>query len=78
MPTYVVTDKTNNQSTEVLLSWNDLQTFLKNNPQYKLELSTPKLVSGVVGISKKTDDGFNDVLKKIKKASGRSNKIAPR
>jgi len=63
-------------SKELTCSWGDLQKFLKENPEWKQTLSTPKIVSGIGStVVSKTDDGWKEVLSKIKKGSGRGHTI---
>ena len=46
MPTYTITDTKNGESHEKFCSWNELESFLQENPNFKKELSTPKILSG--------------------------------
>lgn len=66
MPIYVVQDTTTEEETELYCSWNELQSFLTENPDHKLMPAAPAIVSGVAG-RYKTDEGFKDVLRTIKK-----------
>jgi len=66
MPIYVVQNKLTEEETELLCSWNELQLFLQENPNHKLMPAAPAIVSGVAG-RYKTDEGFKDILRTIKK-----------
>ena len=65
MPTYTITDTKNGESHEKLCSWNELESFLQENPNFKKELSTPKIVSGIEGKTHKVDDGFTENMQRI-------------
>jgi len=45
MPTYIITNTDTNETTEKFCSWNELGTFLEVNPNFKIELTTPKIIS---------------------------------
>ena len=49
MPTYIITDIEKKETFEKLCSWNELEIFLQDNPNFKKELSAPKIVSGIEG-----------------------------
>ncbi len=55
-----------NEETEVLMKWSELQTYLSENPNIKLLPAAPAIVSGVAG-RMRTDEGFKDVLRTIKR-----------
>lgn len=66
MPMYDLLNTDTNEETEVLMKWSELQEFLSENPNMKLLPAAPAIVSGVAG-RMKTDEGFKDVLRNIKK-----------
>jgi len=73
MPTYSFKCLETGEIKEEFLSISQLSDFKAANPQLQqVHTSSPKLVTGV---NKKPDDGFRDVLKSIKKASGRNNTV---
>jgi len=65
MPTYIITNIDTNETTEKFCSWNELEIFLQENPNFKKELSTPKIVSGIEGKTHKVDDGFTENMQRI-------------
>tara|TARA_R100001377_G_scaffold59859_1_gene36150 strand:+ start:269 stop:502 length:234 start_codon:yes stop_codon:yes gene_type:complete len=75
MPSYTLRNIKTKQERDVVCSWKDLQEILKNDPTLVQKLTTPKIVSGVGSLLSKTDDGWKDHLKEIKKGSGRDNTI---
>ena len=74
MPTYTLRDNKQDVTFDVLCSWNQLQTMLKENPDLEKMVSAPQIVSSVSG-SLKVPTGFKDLQKQIKKGSGRGNTI---
>ena len=74
MPTYTLRDNKKDETFDVLCSWNQLQTMLKENPDLEKMLSAPQIVPSVTG-SLKVPTGFKDLQKQIKKGSGRGNTI---
>mgnify|MGYP003653724240 CR=1 FL=1 len=70
MPNYTFTDTTTNEQFLEFMSMSEKDEYLKNNPHILQTLITPiGLVDSVrIGV-KKPDNGFRDVLKKIKKAN---------
>ena len=72
MPIYVYKNKDTGEQEEHVHRISEMDSFLEEHP-HLTRLIQP---SGfVTGINKKPDDGFRDVLKSIKKASGRGNTI---
>lgn len=73
MPIYDFRNKETGEITEVSLRISELDQYKQSHPEMEqVHLSAANLVSDA-GI--KPDDGFRDVLKSIKKASGRNNTI---
>lgn len=66
MPMYDLLNTDTNEETEVLMKWSELQTYLSENPNIKLLPAAPAIVSGVAG-RMRTDEGFKDVLRTIKR-----------
>lgn len=75
MPTYCLKNKeTEEEHDEYFTSYSKLEEFLVSNPSFMTIIrSAPALVSGVGGA--KISDGFNDLLKGIKRGSGQGNTI---
>lgn len=75
MPIYTIRDNSNSsRQYEVNLKWNELQTMLYINPHLEqIIVKAPSIGDSVrLGI-RRTDDGFNDMLKSIKKRNYGSN-----
>ena len=68
MPTYIITNTDTNETTEKFCSWNELGIFLEENPNFKNELTTPKIISGIEGKTQKVDDGFTENMQRISEA----------
>lgn len=66
MPTYDFKHEETGEIVTHYLSLKEREEFLENNPQYKQVLAAPVFGDSVrLGI-RRHDDGFNDVLKKVK------------
>ena len=75
MPTYNVIDKKKNKEYEVICSWNELQHMLSASADLKQGLSTPHTVSMVNSTIGRTSGDWRDLMKKVKKESGKGNTI---
>ena len=75
MPSYTLRNIKTKEERDVFCSYTELQEILNDDPQLVQKLTTPKIVSGVGSLLSKTDDGWKDHLKEIKKGSGRDNTI---
>jgi hypothetical protein len=53
-------------------SWDALQTYLEEHPHLQQTITAPNFVSGVAGITHKTDGGFNDMLSRVADANPHS------
>lgn len=73
MPTYIFKDTNTGEQAEYILRMSEIDQFKANNPHLSQVIGTSNFVrdSGRM----KPDDNFRDVLKSIKKASGRNNTI---
>jgi hypothetical protein len=74
MPEYSFKHKETGEVVTLVLSLAEREEFLKDE-NWKQVLSTPNIVGQVGSLYAKTDDGWKDTLKSIKKASGRGNTI---
>ena len=76
MPIYTVkkADPKSTKTWEVNCSYEELQQM---KDEYGIEqvLSAPKIVSGTGSLLSKTDDGWKENLKRIKKNAGRNSTI---
>lgn len=66
MPTYTIFNKKTKQTEDVFMSYSELEEHLEKNPHMQLQLSAPKIVGGVDGL-RKIDNGFKDLLGRMKK-----------
>ena len=74
MPTYDVRNKETGEEREVIMSYDALQVLLSEGWE-QVHKSSATLVTHTGSILSKTSDGWKDVLKGVKKASGRKNTI---
>ena len=66
MPTYIIKDTITGKEEEMLLTISEMTKYLADNPNKKQVIGSPMIVSGVASARMKPDNGFRDVLKKIK------------
>lgn len=65
MPNYEYEDVNTGERFHKLSSWDDSQKFLEENPNLKRVIGAPRIVGGV-GTNIKVDDGFREVISKVK------------
>ena len=75
MPRYTIIDKSDDTEYEIQCSWDELQIVLNENPNLKQGLSTPNFVTQTGNTVSKTSTDWRDLLKKVKKGSGRGNTV---
>ena len=75
MPVYTVRNDVTEEIMDVNMSYKDLQDFLHGNPEYSQIFKMPATVSGRMSTHRMAGEGWQDVLKKVKKASGKDAKI---
>lgn len=78
MPTYTLKDITNNHEWDVRCSWDDLQIMLDENPDIIRVWNTgkaPELISDSKSTLRRAGSGWNELLGRIQKGSGRGNTI---
>lgn len=76
MPVYSFRNKETNEETEVFLKIAELDQYKEDNPQLQQFISKPPASVGMVkDMYSRVPDGFNDVVKQIKKGSGMRNTI---
>ena len=68
MPTYTITNIETDETFEKFCTWNELEIFLDENPNFKKELTTPKIISGIEGKTFKVDNGFKENMQRISEA----------
>jgi len=74
MPTYTMIDKETGKEQDMVLTFAERDNLLAEG-RFTQKLNAPKIVSHVGGTLKQTSDGYKDLLKKIKKGSGKDNTI---
>lgn len=72
MPTYTFKHKDTDEHFDVVLRISELDQYKADHPHLQQVLSPATTVAGV---NLKPDNGFRDLLKTIKKGSGRGNTI---
>ena len=76
MPLYTMINKeTGEEAEHFFSSWKDKDAFLEDNPGLKQKLVAPSMVTQAGSTLSKTSDGWKDLLKTVKKGSGRGNTI---
>lgn len=74
MPTYTMKNVKTGEVKEMILSLSERAALLETG-EYTQELATPNFVSMTGGTLSKTSGDWRDLLKTIKKGSGRNNTI---
>lgn len=75
MPVYTIRNNDTEEYTEVTMSYVQFKEFLQGNPEYSQVFKMPATVSGRMSTHRMAGEGWQDVLKKVKKASGKDAKI---
>jgi hypothetical protein len=73
MPLYHFKNKETGEESSLFMRISEQDDFLNANPELEIVIKPVLIVSGVGDL--KPDNGFRDVLKRIKKASGKTNTI---
>lgn len=73
MPTYTFENKQTSERFDKNIKLADYDQYLTDHPELRRIVSAPRIVAGVGGI--KMDDGFKEVLNKVKAGSARENTI---
>lgn len=68
MPIYTFRDKTTGEEWETIVSLSKREEILED-PNIEQVIFAPTLVSGIAGVTHKTDSGFKDVLSRIGEAN---------
>jgi hypothetical protein len=72
MPTYNFYNKKSGEYTTEFMMISELDDFISKNKNLTLQVSAPAIHSGRgIGRKSKPDDGFRDVLKRIKKGNSK-------
>ena len=75
MPTYTLKDIKTGDTWDTICSWNELQEILDTMPDVIQVPAAPKIVSGTGSNLSKTDNGWKEVLSRVKSGSGRGHTI---
>lgn len=75
MPVYTIRNNDTEEYTEVTMSYAQFKEFLQGNPEYSQVFKMPATVTGRMSTHRMAGEGWQDVLKKVKKASGKDSKI---
>jgi len=76
MANYTFYNKKTKKTFDIDMPISDLDQYKDQNPHLEQRIKTAPALADPTRLGlKKPDSGFRDVLKRIKKASGRSNKI---
>lgn len=75
MARYEFRNKDTGEIIEHVVAYNDLPTFLESNPELERVYSAPNVSSNTKDNISRTSDGWNDLLKGIKKGSDDQNTI---
>lgn len=75
MPVYTFKDIQTEEHFEVNMPLEEFKALLQGNPEYTQVFKMPATVSGRISSHRLAGQGWQDVLKKIKKNSGKDNTI---
>lgn len=75
MPSYTIKNTKDGDEWEVVCSWDELQTLLDASPDLVQGLSTPSFVTQTGSTISRTSTDWRDLLKKVKRESGRNDTI---
>lgn len=75
MPVYTLRNNRKDEYYEVTMSYDEFKKFLEENKDFSYIPKMPATVTGRMSTHRMAGGEWQDVLKKIKKGSGRDNKI---
>lgn len=75
MPLYTMRENSSGQTQTLILSLSEREEWLQKNPGWTQVPSAPKIVAGTGSLLSKTDDGWKELLGKVKKGSGKDNTV---
>ena len=75
MPIYTVMHKKTGKEKDLMCSFDDLEKYLKENPNWSKVITAPNIVGHTGNVINQTSGDWKDLMKKIKKGSGRGNNI---
>lgn len=68
MPTYTIKNNEDNKHFDTVCSYDELQVFLNEHPDFSKVITAPNIVSGIDGKTHKVDDGFKENMSRIAEA----------
>lgn len=72
MPLYEFRIKETDEVFEEYFTYDQKKSFLADNPDIEEIIGAPNIISGISGVTHKTDSGFNDLLNRIGNANPHS------
>ena len=75
MPVYTVKNKETEEVVDINCPYAELEEFLRENQEWTRLLRMPATISGSVSTLRQAGGDWQDMLKKIKKGSGKDNTI---
>lgn len=75
MPTYTMMHKETEEEQNIFCSYEESLKFLEENPDWTRVITAPALVSTTGNVINKTSGDWKDLMKNIKKGSGKGNNI---
>jgi len=75
MPTYTVIHEKTGEEKDIFCSFSELETYLKENPDWSKMISAPNIITHTGNVVNKTSGDWKDLMKNIKKGSGEGNTI---
>lgn len=72
MPLYEFRIKDTDETFEEYFTYDQKKIFLEDNPDIEEIIGAPNIISGISGVTHKTDSGFNDLLNRIGNANPHS------
>lgn len=72
MPIYQFRIKETGDVFEEMFTFDQKKLFLEENPEFEQIIGAPAIISGISGLTHKTDSGFNDLLSRIGQANPHS------
>lgn len=72
MPLYEFRLKETGEVFEEYFTYDQKKSFLEDNPDIEEIIGAPNIISGIAGVTHKTDSGFNDLLNRIGNANPHS------
>lgn len=75
MPVYTVKNKETEEVVDINCPYAELEEFLRENQEWTRLLKMPATIGSSVSTLRQAGQGWQDVLSKIKKGSGKENSV---